>query len=230
MIFMRSLQRADGIACSMCRFHSRGMGDGFRNKIGADVVFGVLLTGGVLFHFFVLAVDLVRCCLLPFRSLQRVIAHPRTYSCVKVPSCLSATISKFQFQCIFSVDFSGKRISHFSPRITARIYVSPLSPEPPPLSGCHGVTHRQQLGGETPAPGLTSPLPGSSKQPRSKDRDISPGRQTRGQWHIATCKSCLFDIPQVSFPLSRLLSNRPSPFCFFSFSPRIKYSEQAVSF
>lgn len=71
MIFMRSLQRTDGIACSMCRFHSRGVGDGFRNKIGADVIFGVLLTGEGVVPFFVLTVNLVRCCLLPFRSLQR---------------------------------------------------------------------------------------------------------------------------------------------------------------
>lgn len=54
MIFMRSLQRTDGIACSMCRFHSRRMGDGLRNKIGANVVFGVFLTGeGVVPFFFV---------------------------------------------------------------------------------------------------------------------------------------------------------------------------------
>lgn len=129
-------------------------------------------------------------------SVFRVQLHPANDLFRQNPLVSLCIVSKFQFQCIFSVEFSGKRISHFSPPITARIYVSPLSPEPPPLSGCHGVTHRPQLGGETPAPGLTSPLPGSSNQASTQQRSRHQPWTTnsRGMAHC-NLQSCLFDIP-----------------------------------
>jgi len=95
--------------------------------------------------------------------------------------------------------------------------LAPLSPEPPPLSGCHGVTHHPQLGGKPP--GHTSPAP-------RRQQDISPGRQTRGNGTLQQMFVLLIPLPVIS--VAFVLTFTP-PYFFLFILQRIKDSEQAVS-